>query len=135
VNVSDDELMGKNIEPETVDPSEIMHAIRRRVRGDTSFASTASGADEDLARINEHLDIDCHREITTHRKLLGPLYVRYRQWIYREFRQAMEPILARQVETNRRLARIVLDQQQRIEQLEETVKSLNNRQSENSQSQ
>src|SRR5687767_10143554 len=90
------------------DPAQVMHEIRRKVRGEGSLPTSGS-AQEDLARINEHLDIDSPREITTHRAIIGPLYLRYRRWIYKEFRQSLEPILARQVETNRRLARIVLD--------------------------
>lgn len=109
---------------EEVDTQALMREIRQRVRASLTPAPPPEAPDEELQSLLEQLDIDVPREISTHRKLLGPLYVRFRRWVYRETRLTLEPVLGRQNQLNRRLARLAVRQQEQIDTLTRRVEEL-----------
>lgn len=111
--------------PESIDTAKLMHEIRARVRGGTSGPSeNGAGEGVDLSALSAMAEIDVARNISTHRKIFGPIYLRLRRWIHRENRMTLDPILQRQVELNKALIRTIAQQEQRIAELESRVSGL-----------
>lgn len=107
-----------------------MREIRQRVRSQFSSAPAAAPShadapqEEELQSLLEQLDIDVPRQLSTHRKFIGPFYLRLRRWVYREVRLAVEPIIQRQNQVNRSLAHVVLRQEEQLQALTQRIEQL-----------
>jgi len=109
---------------QSIDTAKLMANIRERLREEALTPGPIAVSDEDIRALQEETEIDFRRNITTHRKFVGWAYVRFRRWVYREIRMAIDPIVARQTAVNRRLARIVFEQSHEIERLKRRLDDL-----------
>jgi len=77
-----------------------------------------------LGFLNE--DIDCHppREITSHRRWIGPFIVRFKKLFFRILRPYTDHLLARQIRFNEQLVAFHLASFIRLRRLEERVQAL-----------
>lgn len=113
--------MKKRDIPEEFNVGEIIKMLRRKIDGKNISLASSSSVDSDIQKentgvgnievrgniqiVNKLADTTFDRNITSHRRILGPFLVKARELLYRETRRTLDIPLQKQVEFNKMIAK------------------------------
>lgn len=85
--------------------ADIYQKIKKRMEKDELYAEELPPFTQrmQIQSLRELADVRAQRSISSHRKLVGPLFVRLRRIIDEEIQRAIEPHLLRQIKFNKKV--------------------------------